>query len=103
MYPYNVQYCLCAPRACVFTLFAVAVPPVHPASVVPEKAPGSDPAVRVATVIVLAYSFARVALPEAGHFGPVHAPGAGLGDVYRSPVEIVFPTALRAVGERRDE
>lgn len=53
------------------TLFTVTVPPVHSASVVPEKAPGSDPAVRVATVIVLSYSFARVALLEAGHFGPV--------------------------------
>lgn len=85
------------------TLFTVTVPPVHSASVVPEKAPGSDPAVRVATVIVLSYSFARVALLEAGHFGPVHAPGAGLGDVYRSTVEPVFPAALDAVSERQDE
>lgn len=85
------------------TLFTVTVAPVHSASVVPEKAPGSDPAVRVATVIVLPYSFARVALLEAGHFGPVHAPGAGLGDVYRSTVEPVFPAALDAVSERQDE
>lgn len=87
----------------MFTLFTVAVPPVYSASVVPEKAPGSDPAVRVTAVIVVSYSFARVALLEAGDFGPVHAPGAGLGDVYRSPVEAVFPTALDAVGKRQDE
>lgn len=89
--------------ACVFTLFTVAVAPVHSASGVLKKAPGSDPAVRVATVIVLPYSFARVALLEAGHFGPVHAPDAGLGDVYRAPVETVFAAALDAVGERQDE
>lgn len=87
----------------MFTLFTVAVPPVYSASVVPKKAPGSDSAVRVATVVVLAYAFARVALLEAGHFGPVHAPGTGLGDVYRSPVEAVFSTASGAVGERKDE
>lgn len=87
----------------MFTLFTVAVAPVHSASVVPEKAPRSDPAVRVTTVIVLSYSFAQVALLEASHFGPVHAPGAGLGDVYRSLVETVSPTALDAVGERQDE
>lgn len=87
----------------MFTLFTVAVPPVHSASVVSKKAPGSDPAVRVATVIVLSYSFIRVALLEAGYFGPVHAPGAGLGDVYRTPVEGVFPTALDAVIKRQDE
>lgn len=87
----------------MFTLFTVAVPPVYSASVVPEKAPGSDPAVRVSAVIVVSYSFARVALLEAGDFGPVHAPGAGLGDVYRSPVEAVFPTALDTVGKRQDE
>lgn len=84
------------------TLFTVTVPPVHSASVVPEEAPGSDPAVRVAAVIVFPYPFARVALLEAGHFGPVHAPGAGLGDVYSSPVEAVLPAALDAVGERQD-
>lgn len=87
----------------MFTLFTVAVPPVHSAFVVPKKAPGSDPSVRVATVVVLPYPLIRVALLEAGHFGPVHAPCAGLGDVYRSPVETVFPTALDAVGERQDE
>lgn len=84
------------------TLFTVTVPPVHSASVVPEEAPGSDPAVRVAAVIVFPYPFPRVALLEAGHFGPIHAPGAGLGDVYRSPVEAVLPAALDAVGERQD-
>lgn len=87
----------------MFTLFTVAVAPVHSASVVPEKAPGSDPAVRVPAVVVVSYSFARVALPEAGHLAPVHAPCAGLGDVYRSPVEAVFAAALHAVGERQDE
>lgn len=87
-------------QACVFTVFTVAVSPVHPASVVFKKAPWSDPAIRVATVIVLPNSFARVALLEAAHFGPVHAPGAGLGDVYRAPVETVFAAALDAVGER---
>ncbi len=85
------------------TLFTVAVAPVHSPSVVPEKAPGSDSAVRVATEIVLSYSFARVALLEAGHFCPVHAPGPGLSDVYRSPVEAVSPPALDAVRERLDE
>lgn len=87
----------------MFTLFTVAVPPVRSASVVPEKAPRSDPAIRVAAVIVLSYPFPRVALLKAGHFGPVHATGPGLGDVYRSPVEAVFPTALDAVSERQDE
>lgn len=87
----------------MFTLFTVAIPPVHSASVIPEKTPWSDPAVRVAAVIVLSYPFARVALLEAGDLGPVHTPGAGLRDVYRSPVETVFPTALDAVGERQDE
>lgn len=87
----------------MFTLFTVAVPPVHSAFVVPKKAPGSDPAIRVATVIVLSYSFARVALLEAGHLGPVHALSAGLGDVYRSLVEAVFAAALDAVSERQDE
>ncbi|KAF3852073.1 hypothetical protein F7725_005428 [Dissostichus mawsoni] len=76
----------------------VAIAPVSSAFVVPKKAPGSDPAVRVAAVVMLSNSFARVALLEAGHFGPVHTPGAGLGDVYRSPVETVFPTALDALG-----
>lgn len=85
------------------TLLTVTVPPVHSASVVSEKAPRSDPAVRVATVVVFPYSFARVALLEAGHFCPVHAPGAGLGDVYRSTVEPVLPAALDAVSERQDE
>lgn len=89
--------------ACVFTLFTVAVPPVHSAFVVFEKAPGSYPAVRVATMIVLFNPFIRVTLLEAGHFGPVHAPGAGLSDVYSSPVEAVSPTALCAVSERQDE
>lgn len=87
----------------MFTLFAVAVAPVHPASVVPEEAPGSDPAVRVAAVVVLADAFARVPFPEATHVGPVHAPSAGLGNVYRSPVESVFPAAADAFGERQDE
>lgn len=87
----------------MFTLFTVAVPPVHPAFLVSEKAPGSDPAVRVATVIVLSYPFARVTLLEAADLGPIHAPSAGLGDVYRSPVEAVLPTALDALGERQDE
>lgn len=90
-------------QACVFTLFTVAVPPVCSAFVVPKKAPGSNPAVRVAAVIVLPYPFTRVALLEADHFGPVHAPCPGLSDVYRAPVEPVFPTAPDAVGERRDE
>lgn len=87
----------------MLTLFTVAVPPVHSAFVVSEKTPGSDPAVRVATVIVLSNSLIRVALLEAGYFGPVHAPGTGLGDVYRSPVEAISPRALRAVCERQDE
>lgn len=87
----------------MFTLFTVAVSPVHSSFVVPEEAPGSNPAVRVATPAVLPYSLARVAFREAVHFGPVHAPGAGLGDVYGSPVEAAFPTALNAVGERADE
>lgn len=87
----------------MFTLFTVAVPPVYSAFVVPEKAPGSDPAVWVAAVIVLSNAFARIALPESGHFGPINAPGAGLCDVYGSPVEAVFPTAPNAVGERQDE
>ena len=94
---------MCGTRAWVFTLFTVAVTPVHSASLVPEKAPGSDPAVRVAAVVVLSDPFARVALPEAGHFGPVHAPAAGLGDVYRPPVEAVLPAAPDAVGEGQDE
>lgn len=97
---HSIAVCL---RACVFTLFTVAVAPVHSARVAPEKAPGSDPAVRVAAVVVLSYPFARVALPEAGHLGPVHAAGAGLGDVYRPPVEAVSPAALDAVGEGQDE
>lgn len=87
----------------MFTLFTVAVPPVYSASVVPKKAPGSDSAVRVATVVVLAYAFARVPFVEAGDIGPVHTPGAGLSDVYRSPVEAVFPTTPGTVGERQDE
>ena len=87
----------------MFTLFTVAVAPVHSSSVVHEKAPGSDPAVRVAAVVVLSYSFSRVALLEAGHLGPVHAPGAGLGDVYRPPVETVSAAALDALSERQDE
>lgn len=66
---------ICGP-ACYPTLFTVTVPPVHPASGVPEKAPRSDSAVRVATVVVLPYPFARVALFKAGHIGPVHAPVA---------------------------
>lgn len=98
------QYTVCmTARLSYCTLFTVTVPPVHSASVVPEKAPGSDPAVRIATVIVFSYSFARVALSEAGHFGPVHAPGAGLCDVYRSAVEPGFAAALGAVSERQDE
>lgn len=98
------QYTVCM-TACLSycTLFTVTVPPVHSASEVPEKAPGSDPAVRIATVIVFSYSFSRVALSEAGHFGPVHAPGAGLCDVYRSAVEPGFAAALGAVSERQDE
>lgn len=85
------------------TLFTVTVPPVHPASGVPKKAPRSDPAVRVATVVVLSYTFSRVALLEAGHIGPVHAPVARLGDVYRSAVKTVFSAALDAGRERQDE
>lgn len=84
-------------------MFTVTVPPVHPASGVPEKAPGSDPAVRVATVVVFSYTFAGIALLKAGHIGPVHAPVAGLGDIYRSAVETVFSAALDAGRERQDE
>lgn len=97
---HSIAVCL---RACVFTLFTVAVAPVHSARVAPEKAPGSDPAVRVAAVVVLSYPFARVALTEAGHLGPVHAADARLGDVYRPPVEAVSPAALDAVGKGQDE
>lgn len=92
----------CRP-ACGPTLFTVTVPPVQPASGAPEKAPGSDPAVRVATVIVFSYTFAWVALLKAGHIGPVHAPLAGLGYVYRSAVETVFSAALDAGREGQDE
>lgn len=87
----------------MFTLFTVAVTPVYPAFVVPEKAPGSDPAVWVAAVVVLSNPFARVALLESGHFGPVHAPAARLGHVYGSPVEAVLSAAPNAVGERQDD
>lgn len=92
---------VCRPAVCP-TLFTVTVPPVHPPSGVPKKAPGSDPAVRVATLAVFSYTFARVALPKADHIGPVHALVAGLGDVYRSAVETVFSAALDAGRERRD-
>lgn len=85
------------------TLFTVAVSPVCSAFVVLEETPGTDPAVRVAAVVVLSYPFARVALFESGHLSPVHAPAAGLGDVHDSPVEAVFPPAPRALGEREDE
>lgn len=98
----------CRPKArpdClpVPTLFTVAVSPVHSASVVPKKAPWSNPAVRVATLIVLPDAFARMALLKAGHLGPVHAAGAGVRDVYGSPVESVSAAALSAVGERQDQ
>lgn len=92
----------CRP-ACGPTLFTVTVAPVQPASGAPEKAPGSDPAVRVATVVVLSYTFARVALLKAGHIGPVHAPLAGLGYIYRSAVETVFSAALDAGREGQDD
>lgn len=84
-------------------MFTVTVPPVHSAFVVPKKAPGSDPTIRVAAVIVISYAFPWVALREAGHFCPVHASGAGLCDIYRPPVEAVLPAALDAVGERQNE
>lgn len=70
----------------MFTMFTVAVPPVNSAFVVPKKAPGTDPAVRVAAVVVLSYPFARIALFESGHLRPVHAPAGGLGHVDGSPV-----------------
>lgn len=101
--PLLIKSVLLRLQACVFTLFTVAVAPVHSASVGPEKAPGSDSAVRVPTLIVVSYSLPRVALLEASDLGPVHAAGAGLGDVYRPQVKAVFPTALDAVGERQDE
>lgn len=102
--PVCVFVCMCVYVSVhLFTLFTVAVAPVHPASVAPEEAPGSDPAVRVAAVVVLSYALARVAVPEAGHLGPVHAPGAGLRDVYGPPVKAVSAAALDAVGERGDE
>lgn len=84
------------------TLFTVTVSPVHSASVVPKEAPGSDPAVRVAALIVFPDAFPRMALLEAGHLGPVHAASAGVRDVYGSPVESVPAAALDAVGERQD-
>lgn len=70
---------------------------------VPEKTPGSDPAVWIATVIMISNPFPRIPLLEAGNFGPVNASGSGLGGVYRSPVESVFPSALDAIGERQDQ
>lgn len=97
------DWCWYIRPACCPTLFTVTVSPIHPASRVPEKAPGSDPTVRIATVVVFSYTFARVALPNAGHIGPVHAPVAGLGDIYRSAVETVFFAALDAGRERQDE
>lgn len=83
------------------TLFTVAVAPVHSASGVPKKAPGSDPAIRVATLVVFSQPFAWVALPKAGHTGPVHALVARLGYVYRPAVETVLSEALDAGRERR--
>lgn len=94
---------LCVRQACMHTLFTVAVSPVCSAFVVLEEAPGTDPAVRVAAVVVLSYPFARVALFESGHLCPVHAPAARLGDVHDSPVGAVFPPAPCALGEREDE
>lgn len=84
------------------TLFTVTVSPVHSAPVVSKEAPRSDPAVRVPALIVLPDAFPRMALLEAGHLGPVHAAGAGVRDVYGSPVESVPAAALYAVGERQD-
>lgn len=85
------------------TLFTVTVSPVHSASVVPKEAPGSNPAVGVAALIVFPDAFSRMALLEAGHLGPVHTAGAGVRDVYGSPVESVPAAALNAVGERQDQ
>lgn len=84
----------------MFTLFTVAVSPVNSAFVVPEETPGSDPAVRVAAVVVLSYPSVWIALFESGHLGPVHAPAAGLGHVDGSPVRAVLPPAPCALGER---
>lgn len=85
------------------TLFTVTVSPVHSASVVPKEAPGSNPAVGVAALVVFPDAFSRMALLETGHLGPVHAAGAGVRDVYGSPIESVPAAALNAVGERQDQ
>lgn len=99
-----VQYAARGPGLLVYpTLFTVAVSPVHSASVVLKKAPGSNPAVRVATLIMFPDAFARVALLEAGHLRPVHAARARVRDVHGSPVESVPAAALDAVGERQDQ
>lgn len=54
-------------------------------------------------MVMIPYPFPRVALFKPGYLAPVHATSTGLGNVYRSLVKALFPTALDAVGERKDE
>lgn len=85
----------------IFTLLAVAVPPVNASSAVWEETPGPNSPVRVPTEAVISKTFARISLYNTGHVVPAHAFHAWFGCVYKSLVKASFPFALNTVGERR--